>query len=105
MLKHILFMQFTPAARAVGLEQVLAVMRQSIAHMVVEIDGFEEAELGQNVAEGSPYDFVYYTVFRDQEALRNYAVHPLHLAHQEKTKAWVTGRLVCDYWLEEAVCR
>lgn len=97
-------MQFTEAARMHGLGKVLAVIRQSIAGMVLEIDGLLEAELGENLAADSPYDFVYYTVFRDQKALQDYAWHPLHLAHQERTEGWVAGCAVCDYWAETAAC-
>ena len=45
---------------------------------------------------GGDYDLVFYAEFRDEESLKAFREHPLHVAHRERCKDIVTGRLCGD---------
>ena len=57
--------------------------------------GLLKIEIGPNMA-GGDYDLVFYVEFRDEESLKAFREHPLHVAHRERCKDIVTGRLCGD---------
>ena len=42
------------------------------------------------------YDLVFYAEFTDEESLKKFMNHPLHVAHRERCKEIVTDRLCGD---------
>ena len=50
--------------------------------------------INRNFAGG--YDLVFYAEFADEESLKKFMNHPLHVAHREKCKEIVTDRLCGD---------
>lgn len=96
MIRHILFWKYTDAVKAEHREtEALEFLQKSVATMVGHVDGLRCAEINTNTA-GGEYDLVFYAELRDEEALRAFRDHPLHVAHRERCKDLVTGRLCGD---------
>lgn len=97
MIRHIILWKFSDQVKKDGNEeQVIQLLSQSVSNMVGKIDGLLSAEVGRNVA-GGAYDFVYCAELRDQQALDAYKNNPLHVAHKELAKPYVSSPLVVDY--------
>ncbi|MEY8352378.1 Dabb family protein [Lachnospiraceae bacterium 54-53] len=96
MIRHILFWKLTEEVKRSGREEeAAAIVAASVQTMAGRIDGMLTAELGKNEA-GGEYDLIFYSEFRDQEALEAFRNHPLHAAHRERCRNYVTGRLAGD---------
>lgn len=97
MIRHILFWKFTDQIKAEHREaEALAFLQNSVATMDGHIDGLLCAEIGANTA-GGDYDLVFYSELADESALKSFQNHPLHVAHRERCKDLVTGRLCGDF--------
>lgn len=98
MIRHILFWKYTDAVKQEQRqEEALEIIQNSLATMNGQIKGLIHAEIGPNRA-GGEYDLVFYAELQDEEALKVFANHPLHVAHRERCKELVTGRLCGDIW-------
>ncbi len=96
MIRHILFWKLAEEVKKAGQEEEAAAMvAASVQTMAGKIDGMLTAELGKNEA-GGEYDLIFYSEFRDQASLTAFQSHPLHIAHQERCRNYVTGRLAGD---------
>lgn len=96
MIRHILFWKLTEKVKKSGREQeAIAFIADSVNTMAGKINGMLTAELGENKA-GGDYDLIFYSEFRDEESLKAFKDHPLHVAHRERCKDYVTGRLAGD---------
>ena len=51
-------------------------------------------EMEENLSSG--YDLVFYSEFENQEALKDFQIHPLHEAHKKRCKDLVCKRLCGD---------
>ena len=95
MIRHILFWNYTEKVKEEHTqEESLRFMQQSVATMNGNIEGLLHAEINRNFAGG--YDLVFYAEFADEESLKKFMNHPLHVAHREKCKEIVTDRLCGD---------
>ena len=95
MIRHILFWNYTEKVKAEHKEdEMLPFLQQSVDTMNGKIDRLIRAEIGKNTAGG--YDLVFYAEFEDQEVLKAFRDHPLHVAHRERCKEIVTDRLCGD---------
>ena len=95
MIRHILFWNYTDNVKAQHKEEeTLKFLQNSVDTMNGHIDGLINATIGKNIAGG--YDLVFYAEFRDEESLKAFREHPLHVAHRERCKDIVTGRLCGD---------
>lgn len=100
MIRHILFWKLTDEIKRSGQEEeVTAMIAASVKTMAGHIEGMLTAELGKNELEGE-YDLIFYSEFRDRESLEAFQNHPLHIAHRERCKNYVTGRLAGDLAIE-----
>ena len=96
MIRRILFWKYAESVKAEHREkETLRFLQNSVATMNGRIDGLLCAEIGENLA-GGDYDLVFYTEIRDEAALKAFRDHPLHVAHWERCKELVTGRLCGD---------
>ena len=83
MIRHILFWNYTEKVKEEHTqEESLRFMQQSVATMNGNIEGLLHAEINRN--------------FADEESLKKFMNHPLHVAHREKCKEIVTDRLCGD---------
>jgi len=95
MIRHILFWNYTEKVKAEHKEdEMLPFLQQSVDTMNGKIDGLIRAEIGKNTAGG--YDLIFYAEFEDQDALKAFRDHPLHVAHRERCKEIVIDRLCGD---------
>lgn len=95
MIRHILFWNYTKKVKDEGKEaEMLRFLQDSVETMNGNIDGLLHAEIGPNLAGG--YDLVFYAELRDEEALKAFRDHPLHVAHRERCRDIVTDRLCSD---------
>ena len=86
MIRHILFWNYTEKVKAEHKEdEMLPFLQQSVDTMNGKIDGLIRAEIGKNTAGGY-----------DQDALKAFRDHPLHVAHRERCKEIVIDRLCGD---------
>lgn len=95
MIRHILFWNYTDKVKQEHREdEMLRFLQDSVNTMNGKIDGLIRAEIGDNIAGG--YDLVFYAEFEDQESLKAFRDHPLHVAHRERCREIVTDRLCGD---------
>ncbi|WP_294409518.1 Dabb family protein [uncultured Ruminococcus sp.] len=100
MIRHILFWNFTEKVKNEHSEdEVLVFLQNSVETMNGHIDGLIHAEIGKNFAGG--YDLVFYSEFTDENALKGFKDHPLHVAHRERCMDIVTDRLCGDVKADE----
>ena len=59
-------------------------MSDSAKNLVGKIPGLIKAEIGENFAD-SDCDFVFYAEFERMENIPAFQVHPLHVAHKERS--------------------
>lgn len=96
MVRHILFWKYTDSVKAEHKEtEALEFLQNSVAALVDHIDGLLCAEINTNTA-GGEYDLVFYSEFENEQALKAFQNHPLHIAHRERCKDLVTDRLCGD---------
>ncbi len=83
MIRHILFLEFHG-------ESERGAYTGGIPSFYAAVSGYDEwkyrgalhAEINRNFAGG--YDLVFYAEFADEESLKKFMNHPLHVAHREK---------------------
>ena len=96
MIRHILFWKYADAIKTEHKQEwALKFLKNSVSTMVGNVDGLINIEIGSNIA-GGEYDLVFYAEFTDEESLKAFREHPLHVAHRERCKDIVTGRLCGD---------
>lgn len=95
MIRHILFWNYTDEVKAQHKEEeMLAFLKDSVNTMNGHIEGLICADIDKNMSEG--YDLVFYSEFENEEALKAFSNHPLHIAHKNRCMNIVTGRLCGD---------
>lgn len=95
MIRHILFWNYTDKVKQEHKEaEMLEFMQDSVETMNGHIDGLLHAEIGRNIAGG--YDLIFYSEFDNEQSLKAFMNHPLHVAHRERCKDIVTDRLCGD---------
>lgn len=96
MIRHILFWKYTDTVKAEHREEdALEFLQKSVATMVGQIDGLLYAEINTNMADGE-YNLVFYSEFENEQVLKAFQNHPLHVAHRERCKDLVADRLCGD---------
>ncbi|WP_343209309.1 Dabb family protein [Anaerolentibacter hominis] len=99
MIRHMVFWTLTEEARGEKREAAMTAMKESAERMGRLIPGVYKLEIGENLA-GGPHDFVFYGEYESMEKLREFQDHPLHQAHKEMAKDWVTNRACVDYEMD-----
>ena len=95
MIRHILFWNYTDKVKAEHKEEeTLKFLQDSVDTMNGHIDGLDNAYIGKNISGG--YDLIFYAELRDEEALKSFQNHPLHVAHKQRCMELVTDRLCGD---------
>lgn len=94
MIRHILFWNFTEKVKEEHTQEESLRFMRSQWLREWKYRGAFAAEINRNFAGG--YDLVFYAEFADEESLKKFMNHPLHVAHREKCKEIVTDRLCGD---------
>ena len=94
MIRHILFWNYTKEVKEKQLEKETLQKLKDSVKTLEEIEGLLCVEMEENLASG--YDLVFYSEFENQEALKDFQIHPLHEAHKKRCKDLVCKRLCGD---------
>ena len=95
MVRHILFWRFSQTVTPENRAEVFDLLHRSVKTLEA-IDGVVRCEIGEALPI-SDCDFVFYSEFTSEEALRAFQVHPLHEAHKQRMAPYVQKRLCADY--------
>lgn len=96
MVKHIVLWQLCDEADGRTKWENAKIMKERLEALNGKIDGLVSLEVGIN-ENGDQYDAVLTSVHESMDALKAYAVHPLHLAVVDFVKAVTCSRIAVDY--------
>lgn len=99
MIRHILFWNYTEEVKKNHKEKETLIKLKESVKTLEEIEGLLRVEMEENFSEG--YDLVFYSEFKDKEALRKFQDHPLHVAHKIRCKDLVKDRICGDIEVNE----
>lgn len=91
MVKHIVMYTFK---EGVNKEEAIQVIDGALTPLVGQISGLLHLEVKLAF---NGMDYALYSEFETREALKQYAVHPLHLAAKEKFHHFIGTRVAADY--------
>ena len=91
MVKHIVVYKLK---EGVDKAEAVRIAREAVEPLVSKIPGLLHLEIRQ-CFQGA--DYALYSEFESREALKNYAVHPLHLQAKEKFWNLLDSRVAADY--------
>lgn len=91
MVKHIVLYTLK---EGVDKDEAVAIVKAQLEPLVGKIPGLLHMEIRRAF---NGMDYALYSEFESQEALTNYAVHPLHLAAKEHFHHFLATRVAADY--------
>ena len=91
MVRHIVMYNFK---EGVNKEEAIQIISDSLTPLVGKIPGLLHLEVRLTF---NGMDYALYSEFESPEALKNYAVHPLHLAAKENFHHFIGTRCAADY--------
>ena len=91
MVKHIVLYTFK---EGVNKEEAITVIRDSLYPLVGQIPGLQHLEVRLAF---NGMDYALYSEFESQEALMNYADHPLHQEAKTHFHHYIATRVAADY--------
>ena len=91
MVKHIVLYTLK---EGVDKEQAVQIIRDQLEPLVGKIPGLLHMEIRLAF---SGMDYALYSEFESQQALKDYAIHPLHLAAKEHFWHFLDNRVAADY--------
>lgn len=98
MLKHIVMWVLKDEAEGATKAENAQKMKDMLEGLVGKVPGPVELEVGINIdPEGGVSDVALYTIFKDVEGLKGYAVHPEHLKVVDFIKKVAAERRCVDY--------
>lgn len=96
MVKHIVLWQLKDEAAGNTKWENGKIMKERLEALNGKIDGLLSLEVGLN-ENGDQYDAVLTSVHDSMDALKAYAVHPLHVAVVDFVKEVTCSRIAIDY--------
>jgi heme-degrading monooxygenase HmoA len=96
MIRHIVLWGLNEKAKAEGIQEVAAKLDASARNMVGKIPGLLKSEVRLNCSAEAVHDLVLYSEFESEEYLAPYVNHPVHQAHRQLTRNYVTNREAAD---------
>ena len=91
MVKHIVLYTLKEDVKK---EDAVKLIASCLEPLVGKIPGLLHMEIRQAF---QGMDYALYSEFESKEALKNYAVHPLHLEAKEKFHHFLNSRVAADY--------
>ena len=83
MIRHILLWKYTDEVKNNHQEKEALIQLKQSVETLKAIDGLLQVEMDTNL-ESNAYDLVFYSEFKDMDALNAFKKHPLHLAHAKR---------------------
>lgn len=98
MVKHIILWQLKDELSVLEKSSVKFGIKESLESLLGKIPGLLEIKVETDGLPSSNADVMLYSVFESEEALRQYAVHPLHVAVADgKVRPFTKTRLCLDF--------
>lgn len=98
MVKHIILWQlkdeFTPAEKS----DIKAGIKEGLESLIGKIEGLREIKVETQGLPSSNADVMLYSVFENEDSLKDYAVHPAHVEVADtKVRPYTKTRLCLDF--------
>lgn len=98
MVKHVILWQLKDELSAEEKENVKNGIKEGLESLKGKIPGLVEIQVNINGLESSNADLMLDSLFEDETALKNYAVHPEHVAVADgKVRPYTKSRVCLDY--------
>ena len=98
MVKHIILWQLKDELSDIEKASVKLGIKDSLESLLGKIPGLLEIKVETDGLASSNADVMLYSVFESEEALKQYAVHPLHVAAADgKVRPFTKTRLCLDF--------
>ena len=98
MVKHIILWQLKDELTAIEKETVKLGIKEGLEALTGKIDGLTEIKVETQGLSSSNADIMLYSVFVNEDALKNYAVHPAHVEVADtKVRPYTKTRLCLDF--------
>ena len=103
MIRHIVWWTLKPEAEGRSAAENAELMKKAVRGLVGKIPGLLSVDISGTVLGSStmPAELVLHSTHTDEEALKAYAVHPLHLECGKLMKAVAESRQALDYEIEQ----
>ena len=98
MIRHIVLWKLKDEAMGNDRDANAAIIKERLEGLVGKIDGLELLKVNKNLAQGN-YDLGLYSEVRDMDALKAYAVNPLHVEVKSFVKEVVSDMTAYDFEL------
>ena len=94
MLKHIVFLKFKPGTS----EDDIMDIEKGLAGLPDRIPEIKRYEFGRDILRSDrSYDFALLSEFKDQDAMKQYQIHPYHFAVLNKINAVCEDIIAVDF--------
>ena len=98
MVKHIILWQLKDEFTENEKTEIKKGIKEGLEGLLGQIDGLTEIKVYCEGLPSSNADVMLYSVFKDEDSLRNYATHPEHVAVADgKVRPFTKTRLCLDY--------
>lgn len=98
MVKHIILWQLKDELSDLEKSSVKSGIKESLESLLGKIPGLLEIKVQTDGLASSNADVMLYSVFENEDALKQYAVHPLHVAAADgKVRPFTKTRLCLDF--------
>ena len=98
MVKHIILWQLKDEFTKVEKAEIKKGIQEGLEGLLGKIDGLLEIKVYCDGLPSSNADLMLYSVFESEDALKNYATHPAHVAVADgKVRPYTKTRLCLDF--------
>lgn len=98
MVKHIILWQIKDELTEIEKADIKAGIKEGLEGLLGKIEGLTEIKVETEGLASSNADVMLYSVFESEDALKSYAVHPLHVEVADtKVRPYTKTRLCLDF--------
>jgi len=98
MVKHVILWKLKEEYSGAQIEEIKAGIKEGLEGLKGQIPGLLEIQVNINGLASSNADVMLDSSFESEEALKNYAVHPAHVAVADgKVRPYTASRVCLDY--------
>ncbi len=98
MVKHVILWTLKDQYSSEEITEIKKGMKEALEELKGHISGLIDIKVNTEPLSSSNCDVMLDSLFEDEEALKNYAVHPLHVeAANNKVRPFTASRVCMDY--------
>jgi hypothetical protein len=98
MVKHVILWTLRDEYSGMEMAEIKKVMKEALEGLKGQIPGLIDIKVNTEPLSSSNCDIMLDSLFEDEEALKNYAVHPLHVeVANNKVRPFTESRICMDY--------